>query len=206
MYRLPFIRDILCEVGVFMGLFALCTGYLAEPFRDGENDVSQSKVQHGNNDYSVMNCFAPGIEINPADGEFLVVERLNDSSSFMVSVGGINQNIAPTCERGERKFYSVSEDGESVAASIHLKNDGSIVVENEKATATIDSDGKLVFDLGAKATLKNASQSLATLIGSLVDEISGIQTVGSPTNHLLSPSSIANFTMIKQKFSQLLEA
>lgn len=125
-----------------MGLFALCTGYQAEPFRDGENAVSQSKVSHGNNDYSVMNCFAPGIEINPADGEFLVVDRLNDSSSFMVSVGGINQNIAPSCARGERKIYSVAPDGKSAKAFLLLKNDGSIQLE------CLDSAKKLTMKFG----------------------------------------------------------
>lgn len=129
-----------------MGLFALCTGYLAEPFRDGEKPVSQSKVSHGNNDYSVMNCFAPGIEINPADGEFLVVNKLNDSSSFMVSVGGINQNIAPSCARGERKIYSVSSDGKTAKAIILLKNDGKIVFNEGTKSAAQFAELKTGFD------------------------------------------------------------
>lgn len=129
-----------------MGLFALCTGYLAEPFRDGDTNVSQSKVSHGNNDYSVMNCFAPGIEINPADGEFLVVDRLNDSSSFMVSVGGINQNIAPSCQRGERKIYSVSTDGKTIKASALFKNDGSIVLNDGTKSSVRFAELKAGFD------------------------------------------------------------
>ena len=60
----------------------------------------------------------------------------------MVSVGGINQNIAPSCQRGERKIYSVSEDGKTAKAFLLLKNDGSINIE------CMDAAKKLTMTFG----------------------------------------------------------
>jgi len=123
-----------------MGLYTICTGYQKETFRDGQNQVSQSKVQQGSNDYAPMNAFAPGFEINPANGEFIIVDKINGSNSFMVSIGGINQAIEPITARGERLIYSVSENGLTKKASAHFKNDGTLVLNSGAIEAARKGD------------------------------------------------------------------
>lgn len=120
-----------------MGLYAICTGYQKDNFRGSKNKAAQSKIESNGNNYAAMNCFAPGIEINPADGEFLVINRIKDSDSFMVTIGGVNQNIAPTTDRGERLIYSVSADGKTKKASALFKNDGTLELNgNSKKLVT----------------------------------------------------------------------
>jgi len=129
-----------------MGLYAICTGYINDKYKASENAVSQTKIQAAGNNYAALNCFAPGIEINPADGEFLIVDRINGSDSFMVTIGGINQNIAPSCARGERQIYSVSTDGKTKKAAALFKNDGKIVLNNGERTSAAFAELKAGFD------------------------------------------------------------
>lgn len=129
-----------------MGLYAICTGYINDKYKGSASVVSQAKIQSAGNNYSAMNCFAPGIEINPADGEFLVLDRINGSDSFMVTIGGINQNIAPSCARGERLIYSVSSDGKTKKAAVLFKNDGTLVLNEGERTLAAFAELKAGFD------------------------------------------------------------
>jgi hypothetical protein len=52
--------------------------------------------------------------------------------------------------------------------------------------------------------MQNSSYSLATLIQNLITAIENIQTIGSPGNHSLSPSTIQQFNQIGQQFQKLL--
>jgi hypothetical protein len=126
-----------------MGLYTKCTDYEKATYRGGEKTLSVSKVENKTNEYTTMNCFAPGLEINPANGEQLIVQKIDGSNSFMVTIGGVNQNFEPDTERGERKLYSVSEDGADMMAWIKLKNDGALEIKSkdDKYINTIDKDG-----------------------------------------------------------------
>ena len=104
------------------------TGYIKDKYRGGSKTVSISKIKARSNDYTSQNMFSPGIEINPADGEQLVIAKIDDSSSYMVSIAGTNQEIEPDTDRGERRFYSVTPDGSEIKAIIKLKNDGEIEI------------------------------------------------------------------------------
>jgi hypothetical protein len=52
---------------------------------------------------------------------------------------------------------------------------------------------------------KNGSQSLKTLIDSLIDELIAFRTTGSPTNHTTDPGTVTNLTTIKTNFGGLLK-
>lgn len=196
-----------------MGLFAKCTGYLEDTFRDGTATLSQSKLQNKNNDYSALNCFAPGIEINPADGEYLIVTKINDSNSFMVTLGGINQNVSPSCDRGERKIYSVSSDGSEIAASAHFKNDGSIEIndtdkanitladdgtltlnDSQSAYMTFDTSGNIVMNGGGYSSVRYAplDTSIQSIITAVNAEFAKLLTV---TNAMVSAFSALGYTI-----------
>ncbi len=109
-----------------MTIFSKVVGYLVDKYRGSTNSLAIHQVEAGAKPETSMSCFAPGIEINPADGENLVITKIKNSSSFVVSIGGTNQNIAPDTGRGERKIYSVSADGKTLMASMKFLNDGTI--------------------------------------------------------------------------------
>lgn len=152
-------------------------------FRDGTKTVLQSKFQNNDNDYSGLNCFAPGLEINPADGEHLIITKLNDSSSFIVTIGGVNQNITPVCGRGERKLYSVSSDGSTEKASIKLSNAGKIQIKNELYSFLTILDNFLNVFI-------NSTEF----------------TFGSPSVHGLLPDIKTQIQQVKTQIDALMEA
>jgi|GEM_PF-6606063 len=137
-----------------MGLYTKCTDYEKATYRGGEKTLSVSKIENKANTYTSLNCFAPGLEINPANGEQLIVQKIEGSNSFMVTIGGVNQNFEPDTERGERKIYSVSENGADMMAWIKLKNDGALEIKSkdDKYIITADKDGNI--------TANNASAKL----------------------------------------------
>jgi len=137
-----------------MGLYTKCTDYEKATYRGGEKTLSVSKVENKANEYTTMNCFAPGLEINPANGEQLIVQKIDGSNSFMVTIGGVNQNFEPDTERGERKLYSVSEDGADMMAWIKLKNDGALEIKSK------DDKYNLILDKDGNITANNASAKI----------------------------------------------
>lgn len=129
-----------------MGFLALCTDYLKDIYLSGTKAVAQSKVKAGGDDYTAQHCFGPGIEINPANGENLVIQKMKGSSAYLVTVGGTNQNIEPDTARGERKIYSVSEDGATIKAIVKFKNDGVLELNAATDSAVKFADLKTAYD------------------------------------------------------------
>jgi len=129
-----------------LSIFATVTGYLKETFRGGTKTVSISKVSAGANNYSPLNAFAPGFEICPADGEHLVITKIENSESFMVTIGGINQNIEPITNKGERRIFSVSANGLEIKAQALFKNNGTLVLNDGEESAVMFSKLKEGFD------------------------------------------------------------
>ena len=118
-----------------MGLMGIAADYRAGKYRGGTKTVSISTINESADPKTSLNCFSPGIEINPANGENLVFVRIKGSSSFLVTIGGINQNIAPDTDRGERRIYSVSADGETIKAKAKFKNDGTLELNGASSFA-----------------------------------------------------------------------
>lgn len=138
--------------------YSVVTGYIKGFFSGGKKEVSISKVQYKGNNGQVLNCFGPGIEICPADGENLIITPVNNSGSFIVSIGGINQNISPDTARGERRIYSVSSDGAEIKAIAKFKNDGTIEL-NEATSFAVKYD-ELVTALNTFKTAINSELAL----------------------------------------------
>lgn len=131
-----------------MSIFSTISGYLSDTFRGGSKTVAIHESIEGGKAQTSMSAFAPGLEINPANGENIVITKIKNSKSFVVSIGGTNQNIEPDTERGERKFYSVTEDGAELSASVKLKNNGTIELKSfegstEKSSVQLNKDGTI---------------------------------------------------------------
>lgn len=122
-----------------MSIFSNVVGYLVDKYRGSINDVAIHQVESGAKPETSLSCIGPGIEINPANGENLVITKIKNSSSFVVSIGGVNQNIAPDTARGERRIYSVSENGETIQAIAKFKNDGTLELNGASDSAVLYS-------------------------------------------------------------------
>ena len=66
--------------------------------------------------------------------------------------------------------------------------------------------GNVSIQSGALVQIASATKSMKDLIDSLIDAIVAIKTVGSPTNHVLDPSTILALDAEKAKWELLLEA
>jgi hypothetical protein len=126
--------------------FSNVVGYLVDKYRGGSRNVAIHQVTSGAKPETSMSCIGPGIEICPANGENLVITKIGDSNSFVVSIGGVNQNIAPDTARGERRIYAVSTDGSEIKAVIKWKNDGVLELNGATDSAVKFADLKSGFD------------------------------------------------------------
>lgn len=96
---------------------------LIAKYRGGSNYSLIVKSKANGNPYQTKNAFGPGIEINPANGERLVVTRIGGSDSYLLNIAGLSDKVAPGTNPGERRFFSVDNSG-NLSAFIKLKNDG----------------------------------------------------------------------------------
>ena len=117
-------------------LFAKVTGYIKDKFAGGNRTVSVSKVKGLGNDSQVLHCFAPGVEINPADNSNLAIQMVG---GFSVAVGGVNQDIEPDTERGEKRFFSTDDTGKGIKAIVKFKADGTLELNGATDSAVLYS-------------------------------------------------------------------
>jgi hypothetical protein len=143
-----------------------------------------------------------------------------DMRGYRVVVASHNYRVNVEVEAGQTRVYSTPADGSEVVSEIDLQTDGTIGVKtydsgSPKAEIELLADGQATYknDAGAEVVLhtdglieqKNGSQSLKTLIDSLIDELIAFRTTGSPTNHTTDPGTVTNLTTIKTNFGGLLK-
>ena len=69
-----------------------------------------------------------------------------------------------------------------------------------------DGEGvRLGVDVDALIMFETANQSLKEILDTLINEITAIQTQGSPSQHVISPVSMQKLSAIKTKIAQLLK-
>lgn len=118
-----------------MGLLGIATDYNVGKYRGGKKDVAIDTFKSAGNDLTSMSALGPGFEVHPAPGENIVVAQVGNSNSFLVTVGGVNQEIVPDTEKGERRIYSVSADGKTIKAKVKWKNDGVLEINGASSFA-----------------------------------------------------------------------
>lgn len=112
---------------------------------DGEKDVSMSEGT-SLNEQTVQNMCFPGIEFKPAKGEKLVIIPINGSDSYMVSIGGVNENITPDCADGERRIFATNAEGTELKAFAKFKNTGIIELNGNDNHAVLFNELKTEFN------------------------------------------------------------
>jgi hypothetical protein len=168
-----------------------------------------------------------GVYAIPNEGQVVIIEFLCWNPAYPY-VAGIWSDEYEADDFGKDKFIITDGDGmkfviDSPEKSITIDNgQGSSVVfskdniiskykdksevkqEDDKITA---KTGKFQFILnGGKASLKNDSKSLFTILDTHLQNIIGMKTVGSPAQHVVSPDDITKFQKDKTDLGQLLEA
>jgi hypothetical protein len=69
-----------------------------------------------------------------------------------------------------------------------------------------DGEGlKLGVDVDSLIMFKTKTQSLKAILEKLIDEIAGMQTMGPPQKHRVSPDSVAKILAVKQDIAGLLK-
>lgn len=148
--------------------------------RDGSKNVLiiQTEVSDPDDLQSVELVTQAGEDYNPPDDSKLIVVELGPG--FKVAVA-CDDGIEPSAAEGERRLYSIS--GGSVAAIIHLKADGQIVLNGGAGTAVEYSRLKTAFD-----QLKSDFDALVTFINGVpgvghvhTDSVGGFTTAMSGT-------------------------
>ncbi|MHA1379300.1 MAG: hypothetical protein ACTSRG_13030 [Candidatus Helarchaeota archaeon] len=104
-------------------IFAKTFKSLIGKFRGGSKNSIIVKTKALNNEYQSKNAFGPGIEINPAVGERIIITKIDNSDSYLVNIGGVSDNVSPDTNPGERRFFSVNSNG-NLSAYTKLKNNG----------------------------------------------------------------------------------
>lgn len=174
-------------MGKFANVLCKITNSLFISDNKGKSLEIEAEALAGDNIKNDM-FYPPGIMSRPPDGTYALFVPYNDSRSNGVIIGINNYKLSINIEKGETLIYSTDSSGNNIKSKIKLDNNGDI---------DYVIDGKFAFD--------NNAEKLKVLIDDLIDEIIAIQTQGSPVNHVLNPSSIANFQSIKNRFANLLK-
>jgi len=105
---------------------------------------------------------------------------------------------------GKRRMFDIT-DAIAIPGIQSFKDDHPLI-DNENDLVLRTTNHDLHIDTTAKkVVINNDVEDLATLMKDLLNEIIAIQTVGSPPQHVLSPTSITNFTAIKTRIALLLQ-
>jgi len=119
----------------------------------------------------------PGISSGITPGSQCVIQEIE--GGYSVIVASHNYNLAVSVTGGQTKIYSTNASGTVKQAEIFL-----------------DTNGKI--------KLSNTTESLKSVIDSLIDELIAFKTFGAPTNHATDPATVINLQTIKTRIGSLL--
>lgn len=103
-----------------------------------------------------------GEESNPPVGSRVSIFPIG--SAFKIAVAS-DDSIIPGVSPGEKKIYSTDKSGGNVEASILLKNDGTIIVDNGPVVITATPAGKVTITTTGNTEINSAK----TVINNDVD-------------------------------------
>jgi hypothetical protein len=134
-----------------------------------------------------------GIDQTPQPDDVAIKMLVGESQTAIVATA---DQVPPETAPGETRLYSYDENA-TVKAEIWIYVDGKIIIKNNNGKIELNADGT--------STVKSSSQSLATLIGELIDDIVGMSTFGPPPKHAVFPVDVTKFNALKTKFQSLLK-
>lgn len=117
-----------------------------------------------------------GIITRPAERTTGVRLRIGRRS---IVVAVVNYGVDPPENPGETSLYSTDSGGA------------------EQARVDLCSDGKIA--------VANQAENLYTWLQDFMDELVGLQTAGSPTNHTVNPASIAALEALRTRLDMIMK-
>ncbi len=107
--------------------------------RYGAN-VTDVKVNKGSSiTISAENYASAGDDANPLPNDYAILSEIPRIGTY-ASHGFIDPKNANITNPGEKRIYARDSSG-TIKATIYLKNDGEIVIENDNVTATLSALG-----------------------------------------------------------------
>ncbi|GHU01860.1 hypothetical protein FACS1894147_02540 [Spirochaetia bacterium] len=152
-----------------------------------------------------------GVYAIPNEGQVVIVSFINWNPAYPY-LAGIWSDEYEADEFGKDKF--VITDGAGMKFVIDAKEKGIEITNGEGCVIKLEKGNKASLDNGRfqvilngdKCAVKNGSKSLFTVLDNIVKHVSGMKTVGSPAQHVVSPDDITKFTTDGQDVAALLEA
>ncbi len=156
-----------------MGLIqtGIVTGKRIGKNKDGTKEVLLLQVEMADpEDIQTVELMSQtGENSNPPVGSRVLV--VGAGPAFKLAIASDDSIVSATAD-GEKIIYSTSADGKTVASSVYLKNDGTIIAKNGTVTITADAAGKLTAVTDGNTEITSAK----TIINNDVD-INGVLNI-----------------------------
>lgn len=150
------------------------------------------------------------------DGTSAAIPLLVDVPYFVLQGGGayIDMPIAvgDYCivlfnDRDIDVWWSTANMADPATNRKHDLSDGIAIVGLNPKPSALPMDGASIGLIAKdkKVRIKNNTETLYTLIGDLIDAVSGLTTYGSPSSHAVTAASKSQLSGIKTRFQSLLK-
>ena len=151
-----------------------------------------------------------------ADGTSSAIPLLVDVPYMVLQGGGAYIDLPITAgdycivlfnDRDIDTWWSTANMADPATNRKHDLSDGIAIVGLNPKTAVKEMAGTSMGLIAAdkKVRIKNNIETLFTLMGDLIDAVSGLTTYGSPESHAVTAASKAQLSAIKTRFESLLE-
>jgi len=150
------------------------------------------------------------------DGTSTTWPMLVDCPYFVLQGGGAYIDMPITAgdfclvlfnDRNIDTWWSTANVTDPRTPRKHSMSDGiALVGLNPKPKSLDHVDTSVgIIAAGKKVRIKNDIETLFSLMGDLIDAVSGLTTYGSPASHTVTAASQAQLSAIKTRFESLLE-
>jgi phage baseplate assembly protein gpV len=151
-----------------------------------------------------------GVYAIPNEGQVVIVEFISWNPAYPY-IAGIWSDDYEADSFSKNKFLITDGDGmkfeiDADGKKITIDNGKKSVITLEENKITCDNGKLQVILNGDKASVKNGSKSLFTILDTHIKNVLGMKTVGSPAQHVVSPPDIQKFTQDGADLAALMEA
>jgi hypothetical protein len=150
----------------------------------GTAQVSDVKSDPGGGaNVTAQNFSAPGDDSHPLPGDYVALVN-TPRAGVSAAVGYADPKDLQLAQRGEKRLYSRDADG-NVIATIWIKNDGTIVLENDEVTAQAKPSGEFSVVNGG---------GYFKLLSSGVFDVNNVTI--SPAGAIVTPDSLTSPSVV----------
>lgn len=126
--------------------------FIKNTFRIIKGETYKDKIQHSKQYNS------GGDDYNPPESTESIITTINNNETETI-VFIYNDSTIKIANKGEKRIYSTDPTGKEINASIHLKNDGNIII---KSSGNIKLETEADVEITANNIKANASNIKAT--------------------------------------------